>query len=233
MGSLLERISVVAVIVAAAAVVWGVLDSRSGQSEAGPPVERLAGEIVSSPPTAGQRGDPGARVALVEFSDLECPFCARHAQEVYPRLIEDFVDDGRVLYILRHYPLERIHPLAFQAATAVECAGDQGDYWGMHDRLFAAAEDLSRPGLLEAAASLDLDTAAFEACIDGDAVTTRVLADMEYAEGLSVSTTPTFLFAEVQADGSLALRARMEGAGPYEAFASTLDELLAETTLRD
>ena len=233
MGSLLERVSVVAVIVAAAVVVWAVLDSRSEQSEAGPLVERLEGEVVSSPPTAGQRGDPRARVALVEFSDLECPFCARHAQEVYPRLIEDFVDDGRVLYVLRHYPLERIHPLAFQAATAVECAGDQGAYWEMHDRLFATAEDLSKPGLLEAAAWLDLDVAAFETCVDGDAVTTRVLADMEYGESLGVSTTPTFLFAEVQADGSLALRARMEGAGPYEAFVSTLDELLAETTLRD
>ena len=225
----LDRLSSVAVIVASVTVVWAILDRRSESPNMGPWVERLeVGEVVPSPPTAGVRGNSIARIAVVEFSDFECPYCARHARDVYPRLMEEFVDAGRVQYVFRHYPIEHIHPSAFQAAEAVECAGRQGAYWKMHDLLFAVQGASSRPDLMDAAGSLGLG-AAFETCLDSGAMSVRVREDMRYAERLGITSTPTFLFAEIQADGTLKVRARMDGAGTYAVFESTLEELLSET----
>ena len=224
---LLGRLSSVALIVAAVTLMWVLLGDRwSGPAPGSAGVEELDGtQVVDAPPPASVRGDSGARIAVIEFADFECPFCGRHARDTYQRLAEEYIDTGRVQYVFRHYPLD-IHPRAFKAAEAVECAARDGMYWEMHDVLFEGGGGLAEPDLLGYAASLDLELEAFETCLKSGAMAGRVMEDRQHGEALGVVATPTFFFAEVHDDGKLRLLAKMRGARPYSVFRSTLDELL-------
>jgi len=224
----LDRLASVAMIVAAVVLVWVLMgDRRSGPASGSAGVELVDG-VVEPPTTTSVRGDTDARVAIIEFSDFECPFCGRHARDTYPRLVADYVDTGKVQYVFRHYPLD-IHPLAFKAAEAVECAARQGMFWEMHDLLFEAGGALAEPDLLGYAASLGLQQENFETCFESGAMAARVQEDRRHGEALGVSATPTFFFARVHDDGRLGLLAKLSGARPYSAFQSELDELLSDT----
>lgn len=228
MDKFLDRLASVAMIVAAITLVWVLLHRGSESTPDFAEVEGLD-QVVDSPPQTSVRGHPDARVAIIEFADFECQFCGRYAREVYPRLTEEYVDTGKVLYVFRHYPLD-IHPFAFRAAEAVECAAGEGMHWEMHDLLFdAGGGALGESDLLRYAASLDLQQEDFENCLKGGAMTERVLDDLQHGEALGVVATPTFFFADVRDDGKLSLVAKLSGVRPYSTFQSMLDELLSRT----
>ena len=96
----------------------------------------LPGSVRASLADAPALGRPDAPVTLVEFSDYQCPFCGRFFSATLSTLKRDYIDTGKVRYVFRDYPLAQIHPQARKAAEAAHCAGDQGKYWEMHDRLF-------------------------------------------------------------------------------------------------
>lgn len=83
-------------------------------------------------------GDTNAKITIVEFSDFECPFCARHFTQTYPEIKSNYIDKGIVRLIFKNYPLP-FHSSAQKAAEAAECAKEQGKFWEMHDRLFTAS----------------------------------------------------------------------------------------------
>jgi protein-disulfide isomerase len=142
-------------------------------------------------------GDPSAPVTIVEFSDYQCPFCARHFQETWPRLKAEFVDTGRVRYEFKDFPIIDIHPEAPRAHQAARCAGEQEEYWAMHDRIFAGqsewAGNSNHAGVFKGyAAELGLETAAFDACLDSDRWVSEINANLSEGAGLGVRATPTF-----------------------------------------
>lgn len=151
-----------------------------------------------------------ADVALVEFSDFQCPYCARHAADVLPRVMSDLVDTGRLTYVMVHYPLDAIHPLARGAAEAAECAGHQGRFWEMHDRLFALSPKLEQANLETAASSVGLDSDVFEKCMTGEAAE-KVSSDVAEGSRLGVTGTPSFFLGTVGGDGSIELEAKVVG----------------------
>ena len=168
------------------------------------------------------RGDLDAKVVVVEFSDFQCPFCRKHVEETQPALDEQFVDTGEVMWIFKHFPLQ-IHPQAPAAGAAAECAGDQGQFWEMHELLFANvnAWSINDPSAVftDLAGQLELDTDAFNACMDDPAALERVRSDMD--EGAPfVQGTPTFivLFNE---EGRI-----IPGALPLETFSQALQEII-------
>ena len=93
-------------------------------------------------------GRPDAAVTLVEFTDYQCPFCRRHSAQTKPRLIKDYVATGKLRYVLREFPLARIHPQATKAAEAALCAGDQDKYWDLNAVFFANQRKLKPTDLL-------------------------------------------------------------------------------------
>lgn len=114
-------------------------------------------------PTEGAAEAP---IVLVEFSDYECPFCQRHAMSVRKKIVEEYVRTGQVRYAFANNPLD-MHPNAPLMATAAICAGNQGHYWEMHDRLFEQqATPEPKPALLALATDLALDMDAFGECLD-------------------------------------------------------------------
>lgn len=82
-----------------------------------------------------QLGEKNAKVTIVEFSDLECPYCRRFFLDTFPQLKKEYIDTGKVAFYFRHFPLS-FHPLALPLANAAECANDQGKFWEMHDKIY-------------------------------------------------------------------------------------------------
>jgi protein-disulfide isomerase len=146
-------------------------------------------------------GSPDAAVTVVEYGDLECPFC-RAAAPVLRALVEG--SGGRVRLLWRHFPLFEVHPHALTAALAAEAAGTHGLFWEMHDLLFAHQDHLTDPDLRGYAVTLGLDPAH----VTGDRA--QVFADAveaDYVGGLArdVRATPTLFIDGIRYSGPIEL----------------------------
>jgi Na+/H+ antiporter NhaA len=134
------------------------------------------------------RGPAEAPVTLVEYGDLECPFCGQ-AEQVIRELLTDF---GDLRYVWRHLPLNDVHPRAQLAAEAAEAAGAQGKFWEMHDQLLAHQDALKPNDLIGYARELGLDVDRFTEDIRKHEHASRVAEDVDGADLSNVSGTPTF-----------------------------------------
>jgi protein-disulfide isomerase len=145
--------------------------------------------IVPVHPTDAVRGDPHARVTLVEYGDFECPMC-RSAEPAVRMLLDSH--PGVVRLVFRHLPLESAHPHALMAAEAAEAAGAQGKFWEMHDLLLKPGAHLERRALDQYAGVLGLDLAAFKASLDDEIYRQRVREQVDGAVRSHVRSTPGF-----------------------------------------
>jgi protein-disulfide isomerase len=190
--------------------------------------ERPSSEIVLDIAGAPFKGTPNARVVIVEFSDYQCPFCARHVRETVPEIERAYVRTGKVRYVFRDFPLESIHPQAFQAAEAARCAGEQGKFWEMHDRLFAHQNALGSEDLLAHGEALGLDLRRFRRCLQERRFAERVRRDLREGQQAGVRGTPSFFVGIAAPGGKVRVARVLRGAQPYEAFRQALEELLRE-----
>lgn len=132
------------------------------------------------------RGDPGAPVAIVEFSDFQCPHC-KHAQPALERLLEEY---PQVKLYFKHYPITRAHPYAQMAAQAAVAAGKQGKFWQFHDKLFRGDQEKEAPADLERyAKELKLDVPRWKK--DMEAAADKVNRDRGDGEKVNVDSTPS------------------------------------------
>ena len=168
-------------------------------------------------------GSPDAKVALLQFTDFECPFCAVFARETLPTLLDKYVRSGRLLLSVRHLPLKRIHPLALRAALTAECAGRQRMFWPMHDKLFQT-EPLTEELLRSYTISLGLDSSLMDTCVNGSRLEI-IKGDAILASKLRISSTPTFFLGRVQADGRLVAQLELKGAKPVSVFENALEDI--------
>ncbi len=170
-------------------------------------------------------GPRSATVAVIEFSDFQCPYCGRFARETWPSIRKSYVETGKVLFAFREFPLESIHKAALQAAEAAECAGEQNSFWKMHDLMFADQAHLDVPALVARAHDSGLDVAQFSKCL-ASSVDARVKADEKTGVSLAVAGTPTFFLGRIQADGRVKVACRFSGALPVADFGAAVDALL-------
>ena len=186
-----------------------------------------AGDLTLSFHGEPSRGDKGARIAIIEYSDFQCPFCGTYARETFSQLEENYIKTGKVKYFFRDLPLP-MHPNAFPAAQAARCAGDQDKFWEMHDRLFANQNALSAVDLFKHAQALGLDTAQFNQCLMSGKYTAAIRQSMTEAEGYGINGTPAFLIGVIGPKGEqVRVRKVFIGAEPYDSFKAALDELLS------
>jgi protein-disulfide isomerase len=160
-------------------------------------------------------GPADAPVQIVEFSDFQCPYCARASETVH-EVVERY--EGQVSVVFRHFPLP-FHEAARGAAEASACAGEQGRFWEYHDRLFADQKSWSDADLKGYAKDLSLDAGAFESCLRDGRAAAVVDADMKAGDLAGMSGTPGFFVNGVV----------MTGAQPVEAFAAVIDAELARS----
>ncbi|WP_408097507.1 DsbA family protein [Peredibacter sp. HCB2-198] len=160
-------------------------------------------------------GAKDAKVTIVEFSDFQCPFCAKGA-DILKQIKKKYGNKVQVAF--KNFPLP-FHNHAEQAAVAGLCANEQGtDYfWKMHDEMFANQDALDAEGLKKTAKKIGLKSEAFEKCLSENKFLAQVKADMEEGRKVKVKSTPTFFI-----NGQL-----INGAQPMDVFAEIIDEELA------
>ena len=187
-------------------------------------VEKIPGTVALGSVTP--KGNIAAPLTLIEFSDYQCPFCKRHADQTVPQLMKDYVDSGKMRYVFRDFPLESIHPRAVKAAEAARCAGDQGKYWDMHGRLFANQRALDPEQLVEHARAIGLEERAFKDCLEQGKHVAAIKKDLEDGTKLGVRGTPTLVLGV--SDGDQVKNAVViRGAQPLAVFKAEIDRLLA------
>ena len=134
------------------------------------------------------RGPHDAPVTLVEYGDLECPYCGQ-AEQVIRELLADY---GDLRYVWRHLPLTDVHPHAQLAAEATEAAAAQGKFWEMHDQLLDHQGALTAGDLMRYAGEIGLDTEQFTRDMRNHTGAARIAEDVDSADLSGVSGTPTF-----------------------------------------
>jgi protein-disulfide isomerase len=191
-----------------------------------PPSGPAPGTMVNTA-SAPVEGDASAKVTIVEFSDFQCPFCARFHTGTLPQIQKEYVETGKVRHVFRNLPLEAIHPMAFKASEAALCAGDQDKYWEMHNLLFQNQRALAPEQLVGYAKTLGLDAAAFQSCLDSGKQAARIRTDLEEAGRLGLNGTPAFVIGVAMPDGKVKTVKFVSGARPYADFKAAIDAALA------
>lgn len=226
--TILDILATVALTVAAVVVIWTQLRAEN------PTETRPSDVLLPATPLpmdgVALKGSAQAAVGIIEFSDFQCPFCGRFAREVLPEIDREYIQTGKVRFVFRHLPLDR-HAAALPAAIAVECAGREGKFWDLHDRLFAAdPQTLTVETISTMAQASQISMSAFDACRAGDAPA-RVNRDLELARQLGVGSTPTFFVGRILPSGELDVVAGIPGALPFAEFRRHIDALLEPQSL--
>jgi len=160
------------------------------------------------------RGNPKARVMIVEFSDFQCPYCSQ-VEATLKSVLSKHQDT--VALAFRDMPITQIHPMAQGAAEAARCAGEQGKFWEYHDLLIGDQGSLDRNGLIAKAVKLQLDAKQFEACVSSEKFKAQVQQDNQEGLRAGVSGTPGFFINGIF----------MSGAQPEAIFEKAIEEQLA------
>jgi protein-disulfide isomerase len=160
-------------------------------------------------------GDKNAPIEIIEFSDYECPFCTRFYTDTLPQLKTTYIDTGKAKLIYRDFPLG-FHANAQKAAEAGECAGDEGKYFEMHDKLFEQGVSGGVTAFKQYAKEIGLNTATFDVCLDSGKYTSEVQKDFQDGQRAGVQGTPTFYINGQQ----------LVGAQPFEAFQQIIEQEL-------
>ncbi|MDP2948310.1 MAG: DsbA family protein [Chloroflexota bacterium] len=213
----------VAVVVAVAAVagliVLGTLTRGGG-------VDDNTSLVVPTPrgpetPSQGSiLGSANAPLTIVEYSDFQCPFCGELAQEIMPQLEKDYLATGKAKLVFKY--VRFLGDESQWAAEAADCAGEQGKFWDYHDMLFANQRGenkgaFSKDNLKRFAAALNLDTTAFNACLDEGRYTGKVAENNNEARTRGINSTPTVFVGQTS----------IVGLKSYEAFKTAIEEELA------
>jgi protein-disulfide isomerase len=186
-----------------------------------PPDEKVRVEVGGLP----MLGRPDAPLTLVEFTDLECPYCRAFHVGTFEQLKREYIDTGKLRFFSRDFPLD-FHRNARPAALAVRCAGEQGKFWEMRHGVTLNAAALSREVYDKLALELGLDTDRFNACIAADRYRTEVDRDVSDALAAGVNGTPTFVLGPTSPGASVEGQ-RIVGALPFPMFDTQIKALLA------
>jgi protein-disulfide isomerase len=170
-------------------------------------------------------GREDAPLTLVEFTDLECPFCRQFHVTTFEQLKKNYIETGKLRFVTRDFPLD-FHASARPAALAARCAGEQDRFWEMRHLLTVNASALSRDAMFAFARDLALDMDRFGACFSTDRHRAAIDRDIADAHAADVSGTPTFVLGKTRPQGFEGLR--IVGAQPYAVFERQIKALLGE-----
>jgi protein-disulfide isomerase len=177
--------------------------------------------------TAPSRGRADAPLVLVEFSDYECPFCIRHFTQTMPELDREYISTGKLRYVFMDYPIDQLHPAALKAHEAARCAGEQGKFWDLHNKLFSPAGTHGVDRLKSLAGEIGVDRGKFDPCLDSGKMQVPVRASIARAEQLGADGTPQMYLGVADANGSFRIIRSIRGAVPFPQIKQAIDALLA------
>jgi len=227
----MQRLGMIGIIVVGALLVAAALIYPNLK-----PVGEIASAAAVGRPMVNDNGmgDPNAPILIEEFSDFQCPYCARFYEETEGQIASTYVADGTVYFVYRSFG-DFIGSESKAAAEAAYCAGDQGKFWEYHDILFAnqtgenvgAYTDRRLQAFAEAL-SLDMDT--FNSCFNSGKYSDRVNQDGVDGSAAGITGTPAFVI-RYTVNGEEKTRL-IAGAYPFSEFQTQIEEALAEMGLK-
>lgn len=158
------------------------------------------------------RGNKDAKITIVEFSDIQCPYCSKF-HNTMKQVAAAYPNDVRWVY--KHFPLDSIHPYARKAAEAAECAGEQGKFWEYTDYLFDNQSSLNTEFISSVAKTVGLNTSNFESCLSDGKYADKVNADYNQGRSAGVTGTP----------GSVINGELVKGAVSFETIKAKIESL--------
>jgi protein-disulfide isomerase len=183
---------------------------------------------VSASDDGRVQGKADAPLTLIEYSDFTCGYCLKFFKETLPKLQATYIDTGKVRFVYRDYP-RADRGVGVEAAVAARCAGAQGRYWPMHDRLFGEGSRLDSGSFKSAAKSLGLDQTEFGKCFDERRHLESIFQDRREANRWGFHGTPGFILMQTVAGPTEKVPAvAIPGAFPFEAFAEEIDRMLSK-----
>ena len=173
-------------------------------------------------------GNPDAPITIVEFSDFQCPFCARFNSQTLPLILEEYINTGKVKLVFRDFPIQSIHPNAVYAAIAAECANDQDGFKVMHDVLFDNQNQWNNLATTDAitmfsqyASAAQLDSEIFDTCLTSEYHVSEIQNDLDDGRGYGVTGTPGFFIGNDEIG-----YVELKGAQPYDSFKKVIEAQL-------
>jgi len=173
-------------------------------------------------------GNMDAEITIIEFSDFQCPFCARFHVQTLPTIMDEYINKGTVKLVFRDFPIQSIHPNALPASVAAECANEQKKFKEMHDVLFEKQNEWSNQNIesvmntfSQYASDLGLEEKAFDSCLKNGKYIEEIQKDLDDGRTYGISGTPGFFIGNDQI-GFIELK----GAQPFENFKKVIDDQL-------
>ena len=153
-------------------------------------------------------GNPDAKVWLVMASDFQCPACKEWHDKTSTEIMRDYVETGKVRFAYTNYPIDHLHPNAHAAAEAAMCAGAQGKFWVIHDKLFAAQNEWAPmtdpiPAFRKLASESGVDTLAWNQCVANGVMIPMIDGDRERARANGADQTPYFFIGSRKVGGAV------------------------------
>jgi len=160
------------------------------------------------------KGNAMAKVVITEYSDYQCPFCARFTLDTLPQLQNDYLETGKVKFVFKDFPIPN-HKYAQLASEATYCAGEQNEeyYWKMHVKLFESQKDLSKEALIKYAEETGVNINVFKSCLENGKYKTLVLRNRQDGLTAGVGATPTLYINGTE----------VVGVQPYENLAKIIE----------
>lgn len=198
-----------------------ILQNQLPTKQASPPVQISADDdpII---------GNSDAPITIIEFSDFQCPFCARFYTQTLPLILEEYIEQGKVKLVFRDFPIQSIHPNALPASVAAECANDQGKFREMHDILFEKQNEWNKLETTEAlyvfseyASSIQLDQKTFDSCLTSGKHIPEIQNDLNDGRDYGVTGTPGFFVGNEKIGFT-----ELKGAQPFDSFKKIIDAQL-------
>jgi protein-disulfide isomerase len=222
--------AIVVLLVLTVALQLSILYRQNASSRADrpePSVQDAPSGVTIDLKSLPTKGSPNADIALIELSDYECPFCARHATTVANQIQDEFISKGTLLYAFANNPLP-IHANAELLAEAAICAEKQDLFWQMHDALFQSMPK-TKAEVLVAAEKVGTDPQQFENCLsDSRELLEKIEGDQKYARTLGLTGTPGFAIGTLAQNGSVAIKKIIVGAQTLSVFKDAFSEVSSQ-----
>lgn len=148
------------------------------------------------------KGNANAPIVITEYSDYQCPFCAKFTLEVLPDLQKEYIEDGKVLFVFKDFPLPS-HQYAQMASESTYCVGEQDSekFWDYHVKIFENQTELTKEDLVKYAEEVGVNTEAFKTCLDSRKYQSLVLRNKQEGLDAEVSATPTLFINDIKVRG--------------------------------
>ena len=173
-------------------------------------------------------GNSDAPITIIEFSDFQCPFCARFHTQTLPLLLEEYIEQGKVKLVFRDFPIQSIHPNALPASVAAECANEQGKFRQMHDMLFEKQNEWNKLETADAlslfsqyASNMQFEQNSFDSCLTTGKHIEEIKNDLNDGREYGISGTPGFFVGNDQIG-----YVELKGAQPFGSFKKVIDAQL-------